>query len=276
VWDTSKYSIRLPLPELTQKIKATFATIDKDLREKTIQCNTLRAKLVQVEQNQSGSLLTRDLNKDLGEFKSVESEYLTTLFVVIPKNEQKNWLKFYETGTEYVVPRSSVKITEDAEYALYSVVLFNRVVDEFRNAARTKKFTVRKNDPSAVMSEEERKKLYQEYHTATARFEKWALNNFGEAFTAWSHLKCIQCYVESILRFGLPADFQAMLLTPRKGQEKKLEKTLCKLYSYLGENFEDLEDLDKDDKDNKAAMLLGHEKFFPFVFLDLDVGFGRK
>ena len=32
------------------------------------------------------------------------------------------------------------KITEDAEYALYSVVLFNRVVDEFRTAARARKY----------------------------------------------------------------------------------------------------------------------------------------
>lgn len=41
---------------------------------------------------------------------------------------------------------------------------------------------------------------------------RWTLTNFGEAFLAWIHLKCIQCFVESILRFGLPADFQAMLV----------------------------------------------------------------
>jgi len=29
---------------------------------------------------------------------------------------------------------------------------------------------------------------------------------------AWIHLKCIRCFVEAILRYGLPAEFQASLL----------------------------------------------------------------
>jgi len=63
-----------------------------------------------------------------------------------------------------------------------------------------------------------------------------------------------------------------MLLTPRKGQEKKLEKTLCRLYSYLGTFTED-----EEEGDEKAAALLGQDKFFPYVFLELDIHYhGRK
>lgn len=58
---------------------------------------------------------------------------------------------------------------------------------------------------------------------------------------------------------------------PKKGQEKKLERTLCKLYSYLGETYDDGED----EKDEKTQLLLGQEKFFPYVFLELDIGFGN-
>jgi len=188
------------------------------------------------------------------------------------KNDIKTWLKVYETLTELVVPRSSIKICEDAEYALYSVVLFTRVADEFRNVARAKKFTVRKNDPSTQLSLEETKNLHTEFTSICQKFEKWAVTNFADAFASWVHLKCIQLYVESILRYGLPPEFQAVLLTPKKGYEKKLEKTLCKLYSYLGESFND--DNDDEEKDEKTTQILGQEKFFPYVFLEIDVSFG--
>ncbi|WJX82525.1 V-type proton ATPase subunit C [Trifolium repens] len=38
------------------------------------------------------------------------------------------------------VPRSSKKLYEDNEYALYTVTLFNRVADNFRTSAREKNF----------------------------------------------------------------------------------------------------------------------------------------
>jgi hypothetical protein len=41
------------------------------------------------------------------------------------------------------VPRSSRVITEDSDYALVSVVLFKRVVDEFKGIARQKGYQVR-------------------------------------------------------------------------------------------------------------------------------------
>jgi len=259
---------------LTQIIKTQFVTVDKELREKTVQFNSLKAKITQLEQAQTGSLMTRDLNKDLAGFQPVESEYLTTLYVVVNKNDQKNWLKMYETLTELVVPRSSKKICEDNEFALYSVVLFTRIVEEFKNAARAKKFTVRKNDPSTQLTAEETKTMQNEFNSICVKFEKWAATNFTDAFSSWVHLKCIQCFVESILRYGLPPEFQAMLIAPKKGAERKLEKQLCELYKHLGEIYKDD---DEEEKDEKAVAILGQEKFFPYVFLELDINFsGRR
>lgn len=42
----------------------------------------------------------------------------------------------------FQVPRSSKKLFEDNEYALYTVTLFNRVADNFRTSAREKGFQV--------------------------------------------------------------------------------------------------------------------------------------
>jgi V-ATPase subunit C len=40
------------------------------------------------------------------------------------------------------VPRSSKLLSEDSEYALVTVVLFKRVVDDFKSACRTKGYQV--------------------------------------------------------------------------------------------------------------------------------------
>lgn len=42
-----------------------------------------------------------------------------------------------------IVPRSSSLIIQDAEYALFNVTLFKKVVEEFKLHAREKKFIVR-------------------------------------------------------------------------------------------------------------------------------------
>ena len=40
-------------------------------------------------------------------------------------------------------------------------------------------------------------------------------------------------FVESVLRFGLPVNFQGMVLLPQKKTTKKLRDTLNQLYSHL-------------------------------------------
>jgi V-type H+-transporting ATPase subunit C len=68
-----------------------------------------------------------------------DSEYLLTLFVAVPRSLDKEWKDGYETLTQMVVPRSSVKVDDDGEFGLYTVVLFKRVEDEFTSKARENK-----------------------------------------------------------------------------------------------------------------------------------------
>lgn len=49
----------------------------------------------------------------------------------------------YESLNEYVVPRSSELVSEDAEYGLFSVTVFRKMADDFKQAAREQKFIVR-------------------------------------------------------------------------------------------------------------------------------------
>jgi V-type H+-transporting ATPase subunit C len=62
---------------------------------------------------------------------------------------------------------------------------------------------------------------------------KWLKINFSEAFMAWIHVKALRAFVESVLRYGLPVTFQAMLLRPQRKAAKRLQEELNKLYKHL-------------------------------------------
>jgi V-type H+-transporting ATPase subunit C len=127
----------------------------------------------------------------------------------------KDWLDQYEKLAQMVVPRSSTKIAEDDEFALFNVTLFQRVLDEFTTKAREKKFIVRdfKWNPEQLSDD---KKKYQEL--VQSEKEQWGTlvrlckANFAETYASWMHLKVLRMFIESILRYGLPPDFQTILV----------------------------------------------------------------
>lgn len=47
------------------------------------------------------------------------------------------------------------------------------------------------------------------------------------------HLKVIRLFIESILRYGLPPDFQTILVKARPKFERKVRELINKHYSYI-------------------------------------------
>lgn len=62
---------------------------------------------------------------------------------------------------------------------------------------------------------------------------RWLKVNFSECFCAWVHVKALRVFVESVLRYGLPVNFQAILIHPNKKSQKKLRDVLNQLYGHL-------------------------------------------
>lgn len=84
------------------------------------------------------------VTKDLGDIVKAEdfvlnSEYLQTVVVVVPKLAIKEWEQKYTTYADMVVPGSIKRITEDTEHALYTVTIFKKVFDEYKNNCRDNK-----------------------------------------------------------------------------------------------------------------------------------------
>ncbi len=43
----------------------------------------------------------------------------------------------------------------------------------------------------------------------------WCETQYTDMFSGWIHLKVIRLFVESVLRFGIPVNFQAAVLKVR-------------------------------------------------------------
>jgi V-type H+-transporting ATPase subunit C len=112
-----------------------------------------------------GSLLTRNINDLIKKEDFImDSEYLTTLIAIVPRQNLEDWLANYETLCEYVVPRSSKKLFEDSEQVMVNVTMFQKVVDTFKMKCRDRKFIVRefKYDEQAIAREQEQIKTLQQ------------------------------------------------------------------------------------------------------------------
>ena len=100
------------------------------------------------------------------------SEYLTTLLVVVPAFLQGEWNCKYETLTDLVVPRSSKRLVEEQDYCLFTVTVFRKACDEFKERAKEQKFVVRDfcyDDEELSAEREELKKL------GTEMKEQWVI-----------------------------------------------------------------------------------------------------
>jgi hypothetical protein len=138
-WNEAKHPARRPLRETVDKLAEGVAQLEDELKLKVADYNTSKSALGQLTRKAGGSLATRDLGDIVAAAPPgclVESEQLTTLLVAVPAHAAKEWRGCYEKLAQYVVPRSSRTLKEEADYCLVSVTLFRRTVDAFKTAAR--------------------------------------------------------------------------------------------------------------------------------------------
>lgn len=143
-----------------------------------------------------------------------------------------------------VVPGSLKEITEDADSALYTVTILKSQYEagyyegeefqagttidfeeEFMKACRDKRYIVRPfeyNPDQAGQSAFQLTQLKTETDGMRSGLTRWSKTHYGEAFVAWMHIKVIRVFVESILRYGLPPDFTAVLYKVADGKNAEL------------------------------------------------------
>ncbi|KAI1288371.1 V-type proton ATPase subunit C [Halotydeus destructor] len=269
-WDLAKYPTKQSLKSLHDIINKQIAQIDADMKTKHSAYNSLKSNLQSMERKQTGSLLVRNLGDLVKKDHFVlGSEYLTTLLVVVPKAYFKDWLLRYEQLAPMVVPRSSVMVTEDNDHGLFSVTVFNKVVDEFKQNARENKFIVREfnyNEADIVAGKHELERLENDKKRQFQVLLRWLKVNFSESFIAWIHVKALRLFVESVLRYGLPVNFLAVMIQPNKKSVKRLRETLNSLYAHLDSTMSA-----NDTFDDIPGLNLNTGDYYPYVYLKLNV-----
>lgn len=268
VWDDAKYPTMSPLKDSVDGIHTQVAKIEDDLKVRVAEYNNVRSQLNAINRKQTGSLAVRDLSNLVKPEDIITSEHLTTLLAVVSKYSQKDWSASYETLTTYVVPRSSKKLYEDNEYALYTVTLFSRDADNFRNKARERGFQIRDFEYNPETQEsriQEQEKLVQDQETFRSSLLQWCYTSYGEVFSAWMHFCAVRVFAESILRYGLPPSFLSVVLSPSVKSEKKVRSILESLCDNSNSTYW------KADDDGAVGAFGGDTDVHPYVSFTINL-----
>ncbi|XP_032150023.1 V-type proton ATPase subunit C 2 isoform X3 [Sapajus apella] len=272
-WDMAKYPAKQPLVSVVDTIAKQLAQIETDLKSRTAAYNTLKTNLENLEKKSMGNLFTRTLSDIVSKEDFVlDSEYLVTLLVIVPKPNYSQWQKTYESLSDMVVPRSTKLITEDKEGGLFTVTLFRKVIEDFKSKARENKFTVREfyyDEKEIKREREEMARLLSDKKQQYGPLLRWLKVNFSEAFIAWIHIKALRVFVESVLRYGLPVNFQAVLLQPhKKSSAKRLREVLNSVFRHLDE-VAATSILDASVE--IPGLQLSNQDYFPYVYFHIDL-----
>jgi V-type H+-transporting ATPase subunit C len=277
-WELGKFQIKSSLREMVDEIQKEVGKLDTTVKEQIGKYNAIKSGLSQIERKSTGNLMVKALDGLVKKDDIVETEGFSTVMVVVPRNAEKEWLAQYEqfapaqvpgekgTVTIYgAVPRSAHKyICEDGDLQLYGPVVIRKCLDDFKAECRKARFTVRDytySEEEMAAGKEEKAKLTNEKEKVYAQCVRQCITAYKVGYIDWMHIKAIRIFVESVLRYGLPPNFQVMCLLPKKGKADKLTKKLGDVYAKLGSG---------------AAFGGGggdgpqEEAFYPYVYLPLN------
>lgn len=282
-WNTTKFRYdNKSIKELIDLISTEAFDLDSDLRNLYNSYNTAKSNLSAANRKQNGDLSVVSLHDIVGPQHFVlGSEHLQTVLIVVPKSLQKEWVNSYETLSDYVVPRSSEVITQDSEYVLNNVTLFKKYIPEFLAKCREHKFLPREFH----YSEDLIHSMRQEFALASRQESqlrgeliRLTRTSFQDILSAWAHIKALRIFVESILRYGLPPNFQSYFVRANPGSEgqKLLDKAkseLIKEFGYLGGNAFNRDKKGKVLKDSSLHQYasLVDPNYEPFVLYYFDI-----
>ncbi|KFM57889.1 V-type proton ATPase subunit C 1-B, partial [Stegodyphus mimosarum] len=231
-WNKAKYPEQQPLRHIYDMIKKEVRNVENDTEQRSGAYFASQSKVSSLEKTESGNLIHRPLADIVKkEHFVLGSKYLTTLLVVVPSNLEKAWHATYATLAEMVVPDSSIKVYEDKSHSLYTVTLYKRCVEDFKTNAKQRRFFVcdfEYSEENLAVDKMRSKKVKTEENRKLALYWTWLKLSFGECFSALIHIKALRIFADSVIRYGLPVNFQAILIQPI--QCVKLRKTLDKLY----------------------------------------------
>jgi len=239
-WNKVRYRAERPIGELIDVLQKELATIDNDVKAKFNQYNTVKSNLANLQRKQNGNLATKSLTPVVNPKILVQdSEYLETHLIAVPNTLKKDFFRTYESLSPMVVPRSACEVAQDDEFVLFAVTTFKKHSADFQHKCRENKWTPRQYTHVQGGKEQEQKeiqKVSEDERKVWGEALRLGRTGWSESVMIWAHVMALRVFVESVLRYGLPAEFvSAMVLTNSK-LVKKVKTALDSAYAYLGGN----------------------------------------
>lgn len=275
IWDEAKYPRSRILKQNVDLLVANVAKLDEEVRVKASLFQELRNSAANSQKQESIGFNTKDLVDVLtpdicSESDFIDTEHLTTVVAIVPKQEELNFTKNYWKWHEFVAPQSHKKypVVDKDGTTIWTFVCFKSKIDEIKERFKAERITLReyKFSPTAHKTKnEERGKLEAERSKQESVLSRICLAAFSECFVAWVHLKAIRLFVEAVLRYGVPPKFSAFIVRlPPKAKESRMRRELEEIFatkSMLGKSYFGVREdnnIGDDDQD-----------FFPYVSLSL-------
>lgn len=296
-WDHAKFPKERSMKENLAALLQSVSKLDSDLRTKSAQFNEVKNSVqnsfgksaipnslnsgISMESGAPnsnngnlivpGTLNTKDLTDvitpeciESGDI--VDTEHILTVFVIVPKGNKENFLNNYESFDKYVVPKSAKfipKITDKDGNEIARVLIFKSSVENFKTNCKNHKFVVRDDFKYSqekfnhLMSN--RQKLLQEKDKQEKYLKRMCFAGFSDIFISWMHVKAMRCFVEAVLRYGVPPQFASFMISmePNQSKIKKIQNSVEKVFTEMGRIGATFKSNEKD----------VDEEYTPYVFL---------
>lgn len=284
-WEEIEYGHKQELAKLAGQMFTNVTEDDNLCKNKQATLTQISSRLNAIQRKRSGNLVTRDLAdlikdehiKDIvhgnrsdrdcppnSPFKNRVSTAIAPYWIVVAKHREADFRKVYESFSEYVVPRSAMKVDEDKDYILFRILHLARdtLEDDLKNSVEQEhKFVLRNFSYDSQQSSDnsaEEEDLMQQQQAQKRSVTQAIRAAFGHIFLSWIHLKAIRVFVESVLWYSLPANFKVMMIAPNENNSSRLREKLSELF--------------KSAKVSPANMSAGDEEDnLPYVNLDLEL-----
>lgn len=238
LWSSAQFDPKDTIQNLIEKFAQINSTADERVRVMLGEYNDTRNKVTAANRKGEGNLSIRPIrelvtiyNRDHQCF--VDTDLLVTVFVAVPVASQKEWLESYWKMSEYVCPQSNRVVAEDKEYVLNSIVVFRKVMDDVKAACRKRRYVVREVEGTDDLSSAELKELQQKAEKEKKALYTLLWQQYCTCYVAWIHLKAVRVFVESLLKFGLPPRFIAVVLQVPADKEAEIRKRIAQIYPDL-------------------------------------------
>ena len=248
-WDVNAWGDRdEPLPDVLRRLTAAADKVDADVRAVSQAYQEKKTALQAAERKRSGNLMVCALEDVVTpqalaaagcEWAPADSDYLASVVLVVQKPQEEAFLAGYAQldgasvplGPEGrrdavrgspVVPGSARRIAEDKDgYVLYVLLTLKKFGESFRAACREKRFAVRDFalDPAqAGAAARQVAQLQKELTERLAVLKQESRRKYKEAVSLTLHVKTLRVFVESVLRYGLPVAFSAVVIKLKRNK----------------------------------------------------------